>query len=254
MIDLSGKTALVTGGSRGIGRACALRLADCGANVAVNFLSSRDAATDVAKQINQRGVGSIAVRADVSRQDDCHALVSAVAEHFGGLDIVISNAAAGGFRGVAQLTAPNLEAAIRTNAAPVAWLCQAAAEHLADENDFGKVIAISSHGSIRAVDHYAAIGASKAALESLVRHMALEYGPQGINFNCVMPGIVRTEAVSTMPGVEDVLAAAKERLLVSKRDLSPDDVSGVVAFLASRQADMIQGQTIIVDGGITVRV
>ncbi len=244
----------MTGASRGIGRACALTLARCGANVAINFLSSRDAATQVAREAGGEGVGAVAVKADVSRQEDCHALVDAVVEHFGGLDIVVSNAAAGGFRGVAELTPPNLEAAIRTNAAPVAWLMQAAAESLTASEGHGKLIAVSSHGSIRAVPHYAAIGASKAALESLVRHMALEYGKQGINFNVVMPGIVRTEAVATMPQVEEILRTAQERMLVKPRSLEPDDVAGVVAFLASSAGDMIQGQTIVIDGGITIRV
>jgi enoyl-[acyl-carrier protein] reductase III len=105
-----------------------------------------------------------------------------------------------------------------------------------------------------AVPNYAAIGASKAALESFVRHLALELGPTGINFNCVLPGIVATEAVRTMPGVEQVLQAAGERMMIPTRSLTPEDVAGVVAFLASSDSDMIQGQTIVVDGGVSVRI
>lgn len=254
MSDLSGKTALVTGGSRGIGRACALELARRGANVAINFLSSRDAATEVAKLACGDDRQSIAVKADVSRSEDCHALVDAVANHFGGLDIVVSNAAAGGFRGIGELSLPNFEAALRTNAAPVCWLAQAACKHLESDRGHGKMIAVSSHGSIRAVPNYASIGASKAALESLVRHLALEFGPQGINFNCVLPGIVATEAVATMPGVKEVIQAAQDRMLIGDRALTVNDVADVVGFLASPASDLIQGQTIIVDGGITVRV
>jgi len=254
LIELKGKTALVTGASRGIGRACAIRLAECGCNVAINFLSSRDAATEAAKEAASRGVQAVAIRADVSRQEDSHALIEAVVQRFGTLDILVSNAAAGGFRGVGDLTPPNFEATIGANAAPVIWLVQAAASHLPSESGNGKVVAVSSHGAIRAVPHYAAIGASKAALESLVRHLALEYGPTGINFNCVMPGIVATQAVSTMPGVEAVIRAAQERMLVGKRQLAAADIAGVVAFLASPASDLIQGQTIVVDGGTTIRV
>ena len=253
MIDLSGKTALVTGGVRGIGRACAERLAACGAKVALNFLSSRDAAADVVGHIKSQGREAIAVRADVSLLDDVQAMVETVVGRFGGLDIIVSNAASGGFRPLMELTPANWASTLQTNAAPIIWLTQAAASHLTHRPP-GKVIAISSHGSRWAVPSYGAIGASKAALESLVRHLALELGPRGVNFNAVLPGIVRTEAIRTMPGVETILQAARDRSLVSKSELEPADVAGVVTFLASSAADMIQGQTIVVDGGLSLRV
>ncbi len=252
-MNLQGKVALVTGASRGIGRACAIRFAEQGANVVVNFLSSRDEATEVVKHIQSLGREAIAIRADVGSADDIQAMVEAVENRFAALDIIVSNAAAGGFRPVAELKPANAEAALRTNALPVVWLAQAAAKLLSQRESFGKVIAVSSHGSMWAVPNYAAIGASKAALESYVRHLALELGPSGINFNCVLPGIVATDAVKTMPGVEGVIQAAMERMMVPPRPLEPDDVADVVAFLASSASDMIQGQTIVVDGGVSVR-
>jgi len=254
LIDLRGKRALVTGASRGIGRACALRLAEAGADVAVNFLSSADEAADVVRSIHQLGRRSFAVRADVAQRDDVVAMVQAVEERFEGLDIVVSNVAAGGFRPANDLTPASFESTIRTNSAAVIWIAQAAVESLAKSQHQGKLIAVSSHGSMWAVPNYAAIGASKAALESLVRHMALEYGPRGINFNCVLPGIVATDAVASMPDLENIIKAAQSRMMLGDRTLAAGDVADVVAFLASPLSDLIQGQTLVVDGGVSIRV
>jgi len=254
LIDLRGKRALVTGASRGIGRACAIRLAECGADVVVNFLTSKKQITEVVKAIQSLGRQCLAVRADVSEQEDVQAMVESACERLGGLDIVVSNVAGGGFRSASQLTPATLEAALRTNSAPVVWLAQAAAATLASGQGNGKVIAISSHGSMWAVPNYAAIGASKAALESLIRHLALEYGPQGINFNCVLPGIVATDAVLSMPHVEEVMQAAQSRMMMGDRRLEPADVADTVVFLASPLSDLIQGQTIVIDGGVSIRV
>jgi len=254
LIDLRGKRALVTGASRGIGRACALKLAAAGADVAINFLSSADEAADVVRSIHALGRRSFAVRADVAQRDDVVAMIQAVEERFEGLDIVISNVAAGGFRPANDLTPAAFESTIRTNAAAVIWIAQAAVESLAKSQHQGKLIAVSSHGSMWAVPNYAAIGASKAALESLVRHMALEYGPRGINFNCVLPGIVATDAVASMPDVNNIMKAAQSRMMLGNRSLEAGDVADVVAFLASPLSDLIQGQTLIVDGGVSIRV
>ncbi|MEM9586534.1 MAG: SDR family oxidoreductase [Planctomycetota bacterium] len=251
---LHGRRALVTGASRGIGRAIAIELAKRGADVAINFLRSQDSAVEVAEQIDSIGRGVALVKADVSRQDDVVAMVDAAADSLGGLDIVVSNAAAGGFRDLAEITPVNLEAIFRHNTSPVIWLAQAASKHLSSGERHGKVVAVSSHGSQWVVPHYGAIGASKAALESLVRHLALEFGPSGINFNCVLPGIIATEAIQSMPGVEGMIAAAEERMMLTDRRLTVQDVAGVTAFLCSADSDLIQGQTLVVDGGVSVRV
>jgi len=261
--NLIGKRALVTGASRGIGRQIALELASRGASVAVNFLNSQAQAIEVAEQIARHhgqakpmssDADVMLLKADVSRREDAFSMIDEVRSRWGGIDIVISNAAAGGFRDLADLTPVNFEAVIRTNASPVVWLTQAAADSLADSEQNGKVVAVSSHGSRWSVPHYGAIGASKAALESLIRHLALEYGDRGINFNCVMPGIIATDAIASMPGAEGLVRAASERMMSGDRRLSEKDVANVVAFLCGPDSDLIQGQTIVVDGGVSIRI
>ncbi|SFH84104.1 SDR family oxidoreductase [Planctomicrobium piriforme] len=253
MIDLRGKVALVTGASRGIGRACAVQLAACGANVAVNFLSSKEGAAESVRLVQAAGGQGIAVRADVSDAQDIAAAVNYVQERFGRLDIIVSNAAAGGFRPLMAVTPANWESVLRHNAAPLLWLAQAAAPVMKAQEG-GKLIAISSHGSFRAFPNYGAIGASKAALESLVRHLAFELGPEGINFNCVLAGMVATEAIRSMPDSASMLKTSQDLMLLKQKSLDPEDVAGVVTFLASPLSDKIQGQTIVVDGGVSIRV
>ncbi len=254
MIDLRGKVALVTGGSRGIGRACVESLTASGATVVVNYLNSHNEAKDLVNSIQNVGGQAIAVRADVSERDDVLAMIDVIGNQFGKLDIVVSNAAAGGFRPLTQVTPAGFDAILRMNAAPLLWLTQAAIPLFKASQEISRVIAISSHGSIRGIPNYGLIGSSKAALESLVRHLAFELGRSGINFNAVMPGIVATDAIKTLPGSAEMLAFVQEQILVRKRMLQPADVASTVLFLASALSDLIQGQVIVVDGGISIRV
>jgi enoyl-[acyl-carrier protein] reductase III len=254
VINLSGKVALVTGASRGIGRACAESLAASGAAVVVNFLSSQDAARELVSVIQSRGGRAIAVRADVSERDDVLAMVDVIGEHFGRLDVIVSNAAAGGFRPLTQVTPAGFDSILRMNAAPLIWLTQAALPLFSASPEISRVIAISSHGSIRGIANYGLIGTSKAALESLVRHLAFELGRSGVNFNAIMPGIVETDAIKTLPGSAGMLSSVREQILVRDRMLQPADVAGAVLFLSSPLSDLIQGQVLIIDGGISIRV
>jgi enoyl-[acyl-carrier protein] reductase III len=254
MIDLNGKVALVTGASRGIGRACAESLAACGASIIVNFLNSADAAKEVVNTIQNCGGRAIAIRADVSERDDVQAMIDVIGEHFGRLDIIVSNAAAGGFRPLTQVTPASFDSILRINTAPLLWITQAALPLLQASSSISRVIAISSHGSIRGISNYGIIGTSKAALESLVRHLAFELGRSGVNFNAIMPGIVATDAIKTLPGSAGMLKSVQEQILVKDRMLQPADVAGAVLFLASPLSELIQGQVIVVDGGISIRV
>jgi enoyl-[acyl-carrier protein] reductase III len=253
MIDLSGKVALVTGASRGIGRACALRLAKAGADVIVNYVTSQSAAAEVAAEIQSLGRRAAAIKADVSETEDVRAMMEFVGERFERLDILVSNAATGGFRPLMESSPRHFDAAMHTNARSLITLAQEARPFLTRSPGQGKVVALSSHGSHRALPNYGLIGASKAALESVVRHLALELGPEGINFNVVLAGIVATDAIKNLPGSDAMLDYTKSNMLLPDRQLEPDDVASAVLFLASSLSDFVQGETLIVDGGIGIR-
>jgi enoyl-[acyl-carrier protein] reductase III len=222
--------------------------------VIVNFLNSAEGAKEVVNSIQSCGGQAIAVRADVSERDDVQAMMDVIDEQFGKLDIIVSNAAAGGFRPLTQATPASFDSIMRMNAAPLLWLTQAALPLFQSTEGISRVIAISSHGSIRGIANYGLIGTSKAALESLVRHLAFELGRSGVNVNAIMPGIVATDAIRTLPGSEGMLKSVQEQILVRDRVLKPADVAGTVLFLASRFSELIQGQVIVVDGGISIRV
>jgi enoyl-[acyl-carrier protein] reductase III len=260
VIDLTGHVALVTGSSRGIGRACALRLAQAGADVVVNYLSRRGAAEEVAGRVVALGRRTLVVRADVSEREDVEAMAAAVTESFGRLDVLVSNAATGGFRPLLATTSHQLAAAMATNVEALLHLLRAflpllrsaAAVAGAHGPRRPKVVALSSHGARFALPHYGLVGMTKAALEAAVRQAALELGPEGINVNALVAGAVDTEALRDIPNRDEVLARGAARSLTGGRRLTVDDVADVLLLLASPLADLVQGQTVAVDGGVAV--
>lgn len=249
MIDLTGRVALVTGGSRGIGRATAIRLAQAGADVAINFVTSQSVAAEVADAVIKLGRRAITIKADMSEPEDIVSMMEFVGSEFGKLDILVSNAASGGFRSLMDASPANFEAAMNTNARALMLLAQAGLPLMRHEGPRRKIIALSSHGSHRALPAYGLIGASKAALESLVRHLALELGNQGINVNTLLAGLVETDSTRNFPGAEQAFQEVAGRRLVSGLALSPEAVADAILFLASPLADLVQGQTLVVDGG-----
>ena len=249
MIDLSGNVALVTGASRGIGRATALRLAEAGADVVVNYVTSQSAANEVAREIQQLGRRAATVKADVSEPDDVTAMLEFVHERFGRLDILVSNAASGGFRQLMDASPRHFENAMNTNVRALLLLTQAARPMLERAEGRGKVIAISSHGSHKALPAYGLIGASKAALEALVRHLALELGNRGVNVNAVLAGLVETDSTRGLPNSGEFFQAVNQRRMMAGRPLTTRDVADSVLFLASSLSDLVQGATLVVDGG-----
>ena len=254
MIDLTGRLALVTGAARGIGRACALRLAEAGADVIVNYVTSREAADEVAQKIQALGRRTAVVKADISEEDDIVSMMAFVKDSFGKLDILVSNAATGGFRPLMATTARQFEAAMNTNTRALLFLMQSALPLLRRKEGRAKVIAMTSHGSRFALPMYGLIGSTKAALESLARHLALELGGEGINVNLVQAGLVDTDSTRSVPGSKRLFELRRSRSLVGDRILEAGDVADVVLFLASPLSDLIQGQTIVVDGGAAIHI
>lgn len=252
MIDLTGRVALVTGSSRGIGKACAIRLAEAGADVVVNYVTAHSAALEVGQRISALGRRVAVIKADVSEEDDVQSMVQYIGENFGRLDIVVSNAATGGFRPLLAASRRNFEAAMQTNVLALIHLVQAALPLLERGPHRGKMVAISSHGSHMALPLYGLIGGSKAALESIARHLTLEVGSRGVNVNVVQAGLVETDSTRRIPYADKMLAGQLEHTMVGTRMLTAEDVADTVLFLCSPLSDMIQGQTIIVDGGAAI--
>jgi enoyl-[acyl-carrier protein] reductase III len=253
MIDLTDRVALVTGGSRGIGRACALRLAEAGADVIVNYVTAESAAGEVASQILAMGRRTAIVKADVGEPDDVASMMEFIDANFSKLDILVSNAASGGFRPLIASTPRHFEATMRTNVLAFIQLVQCGLPLLERATGRAKVIAISSHGSHLALPMYGMIGGSKAALESLARHFALELGERNINVNVVKAGLVDTDSTRRLPGSAEMFETSRKfRSMTGDRVLMPDDVADAVLFLASPLSDMVQGETLTIDGGAAV--
>ena len=258
MIDLSGKVALVTGSSRGIGRACALRLAEAGADVIVNYVTSGREADAVAAEIAALGRQAACVRADVGEEEDIEDMIGFVEQEFGRLDILVHNAATGGFRPLAATTQRHFDAAMHTNVLSLVYLLKAAAPLLERGGERGegrgKVVVLSSHGTHMALPMYGLIGGSKAAVTSLARHWALELGDRGVNVNIVEAGLVETDSTRRLPGANEMFAGRKFKTMTGERMLEAPDVADAVMFLASPLADLVQGQTLVVDGGAAIHV
>lgn len=249
-MELAGKVALVTGASRGIGRAIALRLARAGADVIVTYFRNREAAGQTAEAISAAGVRAQVVRLHVGDPDQVAALLREVEQAFGRLDILVSNAASGVARPVLQLGIKEWEWTMNTNARAFFLLAQAAAPLMARRGG-GRMVALSSLGASRVEEYYAAVGVAKAALESLTRYLAVELAPYGIGVNAVAAGVVLTDALQHFPNCVSLLEKAQTRTPAG-RLLTPEDVAAVVHFLCGPGAEMVRGQTIVVDGGISL--
>ncbi len=247
-LSLKGKVALVTGGSRGIGRAIAVRLAQAGANVAINYLRHRNAADETVDLIQQHGVKALAIRANVGEHDNIHHMIDQIEKEFGKLDILISNAASGVLKPAMELTERHWHWTMDINAGTLLPLAQ---HTLPLMKDGGTIVAVSSLGSIRAIHNYAAVGASKAALESLIRHLAIELAPEGVKVNAISAGTVDTDALKHFPNRDELIGESEKRTPTG-RLTTPDDVANVALYLCSPFSDQIQGQTIIIDGGYSI--
>lgn len=245
---LLNKVALVTGSSRGIGRAIALELARQGADIVVHYLRKKSAAAEVVAEIEALGRRALAVRANLAEAEAIAQLFSEVKTAFGRCDILIGNAASGTPRDVLALEDKHWDWTMDVNARAVLRCAQQAVPLMAQAG-WGRIVTISSPGSHRVLPHYGAIGVSKAALEALTRYLAVDLAPQGIIVNAVSPGLVDTDAVTAFPvDLQAVFAATTERTPTG-RLVTPEDIARLVAFLCTDAAEMIVGQTLSLDGG-----
>lgn len=249
MFDLQGKTALITGGSRGIGRAIAIRLAENGVDVVVNYVRHKKDARETADEVEKLGRKCLLVKANVANGDDVREMFEIITKEFGHLDILVSNAASGVLKPALELTERHWNWAMDINARALLTLVQ---QGLPLMSRGSRIMAVSSLGSVRAIENYTTVGASKAALESLVRHLAVELGSRGINVNTISAGAVDTDALKHFPNRDEILKAATERTPLG-RLTTPQDVADIALFLCSDLSAMIQGQVITVDGGYAIR-
>jgi enoyl-[acyl-carrier protein] reductase III len=234
----------VTGGSRGIGRAIALRFARDGAErVAIGYLRNDTAAEETAEELRALGAEPTFVRGNVTSQrvlDEVAAL--------GPLDVLVHNAATGVIRPALETEDKHWDWTLNANARALLQLARVAAPNMPDGSS---IVALSSLGAQRVLDNYVLVGTSKAALESLVRYLGVELAPR-IRVNAVSGGVVETGALEHFPNREEMLRAGAANPV--GRLVAPDDIAGAVAFLCSEDADMIRGQTIVVDGGFSLLV
>ena len=245
---LAGKVALVTGGAKGIGRATALKLASAGCDIAINYYNSHTEAAEVCDQVKSLGRQAIAIQGSVGNPESVKEIFTSFTEKFERLDILISNAASGVLKPVMKMNLKHWRWCMETNALALVLLSQEAAKLM---NNGGRIIALSSLGASRAIPEYGFIGASKAALESLVRSLAQEMGQLGIRINTVSAGVVDTDALSHFPNREMLLENFSLRNPTGISML-PEHVANAIYLLCLPEAAMINGQTLVVDGGFAI--
>ena len=246
------KTVLVTGAGRGIGRAIALHFADLGANVIVNFVRNEQPAREVLNRISELGRRALLFRANVGKLEDIDRLFERITAEFGKLDFFISNAAIGFNRPALEQKPNGWEGTMNVNARSFLFASQKAVP-LMEKSGGGAIVAISSPGAYRVLPEYISVGASKAALDALVRYLAVELAPKNISVNAVAPGMVATDALKhfSVLSEKDLMQRTAKTTPVG-RLATPEEIAGVVAFLCSPAAAMIRGQIIVVDGGFTL--
>jgi enoyl-[acyl-carrier protein] reductase III len=246
------KVALITGSSRGIGKATAIRLAKEGYDIVINYARSKSAALETANEIEALGRKALIIKANVGDVEKIKLMFEQIEETFGRLDVFVSNAASGVLRPVMELEETHWDWTMNINSKALLFCAQEAAK-LMEKNGGGKIVSISSLGSIRYLKNYTTVGVSKAAVEALTRYLAVELAPKNIIVNAVSGGAVDTEALTHFPNREELLNEAKEKTPAG-RMVEIEDMVNTVMFLLSDNASMIRGQTIIVDGGISLLV
>lgn len=252
LFNLAGKTAIITGSSRGIGKAIAERLAEHGARVVI---SSRKAGPceEAAAEINARhGEGrAIAIPANIASKEDLQRLTDETNAAFGRIDILVCNAATNPYAGpMAGITDEQFEKILQNNVISNHWLIQMVAPQMLERKD-GSIILLSSIGGLRGNALIGAYNVSKAADMQMARNLAVEWGPSNVRVNCIAPGLIKTDFAKYLWENPDLLKTVTEPAPL-KRIGQPDEIAGAAVYLASPASAYMTGQTLVVDGGVTI--
>lgn len=252
LFDLTGKVAIITGSSKGIGKSIAERMAEQGASVVI---SSRKAApcAEVAAAINDRfGQGrAISIPANISSKDDLQNLVAETIAKFGKIDILVCNAASNPYYGpLAGIADDQFRKILENNVIANHWLISFVAPQMIERKD-GAVIIVSSIGGLRGSSVIGAYNISKAADFQLARNLAVEYGPHNVRVNCIAPGLIKTDFAKALWEDAEMLKL-RTATTPLRRIGEPDEIAGAAIFLASQAGSFVTGQSIVVDGGVTI--
>lgn len=248
---MGNKVALITGGTRGIGKAIATKFASEGYDLVLNFMRKKKNAEQTKEELEAKyGIKVLTVKANIGEMSQIENLFAETEKEFGRLDVFVSNAASGVMRPLMEIEEHHWDWTQDINAKAYLFASQQAAR-LMEKNGGGSIVAVSSIGSIRVLPNYVAVGVSKAAVENITRYLAVELASKGIVVNAVSGGVVDTDALKHFPNREELLESAEKRNPAG-RMVEPEDLAESVYFLCSPAASMIRGQTIIIDGGISL--
>ena len=251
LFDLSGKVAVITGSSKGIGKAIAERMAEHGAKVVISSRNT-DNCESVASGIVGRGGDAFAMACHVGKKDALKALVDATLQRWGRIDILVCNAAVNPHYGRSpEITDEIYDRVMNTNVKSNFWLCHMVLPQMAERKE-GVVIIISSIAGVQGTDRLGLYGLSKAADMQLARNIAVEWGPQNIRANCLAPGVIKTEFSRALWDNPNSVSLQATKQAPLQRIGDPDEVAGAAVFLAAKAGSYITGQTILIDGGRTI--
>lgn len=250
MFDLTGQVAVVTGSTKGIGRAIAEELARAGSKVVISSRKA-DACEEVAAAIVKEGHDAIAIPCHIGRREDCQALIAKTREKWGKIDTLVCNAAINPYYGpMTGLADEVFSKVMETNVRSSLWLANLVRPEMAARRD-GSIVIVSSIGGLKGTEILGIYAISKAADMQLVRNLAVEWGPDNIRVNSIAPGLVRTDFARAL-WEDPVLRKGSEDRTALRRLGEPEDIAGAAVFLASRAGCWITGQTIVIDGGRTI--
>ena len=249
-MKLEGKTVLITGGSQGIGQGIAFRLAEEGADIAVDYVGNSASADATVAQIQKRGRRALAVQADISSVDQIHSMMKQVVDSLGGVDVLINNAGVEKHASIWEATEHDYDLVLTINLKGAFFASQAFVQHRMAEKKPGKIINVSSVHEELPFPHFTSYCASKGGMKMMMRNLSIELAPYGITVNNIAPGAIETPINTALLNDPPKLKALLDNIPLARLG-QVSDVAGVAAFLASSDADYITGATIVIDGGLT---